>query len=268
LPVRVEHIEGDNFLVNGLLKVKLGDPRYFDDASWTVSYDPKAQAWVSYHDWHPNLLLPGKNTFLSVKENGIWVHNVLANSYCNFYGVDYPFELEYQTTTSRDVTTLRSIEYYMEVFRYAPNDYDRFHVLDFNFDEAVVYNTEQCSGLLRLNLSPKNNAPLIVQYPQVNPTFIDILYSKEEHRYRINQFWDITDDRGEFNLAAQRMIWNTQPNGYIRDLNANNLNYNKFEIQRKKFRHYTHSVLLRRRVSGPNKMIVSLTANKKLRSPR
>lgn len=267
IPDRVTYISGDNFLVNGVLPIKLGDLRYFQKASWTISYDPKAQGWLSYHDWHPTLLLPGKNTFLSILNNTMWLHNYLCDSYCNFYSIDYPFEIEYNVNTIQDVNTLRSIQYQLEVYRYADNCFDRFHVLDFNFDEAVIFNTEQCSGLLRLNLEPKNNPHLMVNYPIINPTFIDILFSKVEQHYRFNQFWDITDDRGEFS-TAERMIWITEPNGYIKNLNPVNLNYNKAEFQRKKFRHYTQTILLRRLVSGTRKMLVQLVNNKNLNSPR
>lgn len=272
----ITYVDRDNFLVNNSLPIKLGDPRYFEDASWTVSWDPKNSTWVSWHDWHPNLLIPGKNTFMSIlndhtnpaRANGIWVHNSRCDSYCNFYDVDYPFEVEYQVHTVQAVNTLRSIEYIMEVYKYADNCYDRFHVLDFNFDEAVVYNTEQCSGLLKLNLSPKGDPTRILQYPQVNFATIDILYSKEEQKYRFNQFWDITQDRGEFNPIAERVIWNTSANGYVRTLNPNNLNYSKTELQRKKFRHYVTNVLLRRNVSGNRKMLIMITNNKNLSSPR
>lgn len=285
----VTYVNRDNFLVNGILPIKLGDPNYFEDASWTASFDPKSGAWLSWHDWHPNLCLPGKNTFMTImndhpnpnRSNGIWIHNQRCDSYCNFYDVDYPFEVEYLVNTIQTVNSLRSIEYIMEVYHYANNCRDRFHVLDFNFDEAVIYNTEQCSGLLRLNLTPKNNAPMIVQYPQVNPTFIDILFSKEEQKYRFNQFWDITDSRGEFPIGspyppptpnvgsyAERMIWNTAANGYVRNLNPANLNYSKDPLQRKKFRHYANFVLLRRRVSGDRKILVMIANNKNLLSPR
>ncbi len=283
------YVDRDNFLVNGTLPIKLGDPVFFDDASWTVSYDPKTQSWISWHDWHPDLMLPGKNTFLSVKNtnidpaknNGLWVHNEACNSYCNYYGVDYPFEVEWMVHTGNQVNTLRSVEYIMEVYKYADNCYDRFHVLDYNFDEAVIYNTEQCSGLLKLNLNPKNNAPVILNYPQINPTNISILYSKEEQKYRFNQFWDITDSRGEFPIGspypppppiagsyAQRMIWNTSPNGYVRTLNPNNLNYQKNQLERKKFRHYVNFVFLRKLVSGDRKILIMLAGNKNLYSPR
>jgi hypothetical protein len=286
----VTYVDRDNFLVNGTLPIKLGDPDYFEDASWTLSYDPKVGGWISYHDWHPDLLLPGKNTFLSVKninatdptkENGLWIHNTRCDNYCNYYGKDYPFEIEFMANTGATVNTLRSVEYTMEAYRYDNNCYDRFHVLDFNFDEAIVYNTEQCSGLLKLNLTPKNNAPIILSYPQINATDIQILYSKEEQKYRFNQFWDITDIRGEFPIGSpyppptpnvgtypQRMIWNTAANGYVRVLNPNNLSYSKNPLQRKKFRHYANYVLLRRLVSGSNKILVMLANTKNLYSPR
>lgn len=278
-------------MINNVItaRIELGNPMYFSDASWTISYDPKVNSWISWHDWHPDLSLPGKNTFLTIKndnatvnkQNSIWVHNQACQLYCNYYEKDYPFEVEYMVTTGNTVNTLRSIEYYMEAYHYADNCYDRFHVLDYNFDEAVIYNTEQCSGLLKLTLSPKNNAPLILKYPIINPTNIHVLFSKEEQKYRFNQFWDITDSRGEFPINsayppptpnvgsyAQRMIWNTEPNGYIRKLNTPNLNYVKDPLQRKKFRHYVNYVLLRKLVSGNKKILVMLADNKNLYSSR
>ena len=264
---RMTWLEDDIFLIDGVTRVTLGDSRYFDDASWTVSYDPKSKAWVSFHDWHPNMLLPSKNNFMSILDNGIWKHNERTDSYCNFYGVNYPFEVELVTPTGQNVNTLKSVEYLMEVFRWDDEGVDRFHVLDFNFDRAVVYNTEQISGDLRLNLSPKNNAPAIINYPQVNANTIDILYSKEEQKYRFNQFWDITDDRGEF-TTAQRILWETDPNGYTKNINPLAVNYAKPAHQRKKFRHYQSNLWLRRMVSGYHNMQLKLVNSKNQYSPR
>jgi len=277
------YVGGNNFQVDQTgLVLELGNPNspwdlYFDDASWTISYDPKGQGeWLSLHDWHPNFCLPGKNTFLTVNpldRNSLWIHNERCDLYCNYYGIDYPFEVEFTVNTGQDVNSLRSIQYLLECYKYAPNCFDRFHVLDYNFDEATIYNTEQTSGLLKLVLNPKNDPTAILQYPIINPTNINVLFSKEENKYRFNQFWDITDDRGEFFNPlipgfAQRTIWDTQPNGYVRLLNANNLNYNKADFQKKKFRHYTVSVLLRKLVSGDRKMLVMLSDVKNLLSPR
>lgn len=272
------YIPGSNkFRVNqtGLI-ISLGDPLYFTDASWTLSYDPKGDGWIGWHDWHPTLNMPGKNTFMTVNpfdKKGIWIHNVRCDLYCNYYGTNYPFEVEFMLNTGQQVNTLRSIEYIMEAYKYASNCYDRFHVLDYNFDEAIIHNTEQVSGLLKLNLSPKENPIAILGYPIIGVTDIQILFSKEENKYRFNQFWDVTDDRGEFfNPAipgfAQRPIWDTEDNGYIRRLNPVNLNYAKDPFQRKKFRHYTTSVLLRKNISGDRKILVMIANTKELYSPR
>ncbi len=269
--------------------ITLGDPRFFDDASWTISYDPKNQFWISYHDWHPELYIPTKNTFLTSKYNELWRHNDTCNLFCEYYGTEYPFEVEFPIIGGQTVSTMRSMEYILECYRRSQfNCQDQFHVLDYNFDQAVVYNTEQVSGYLNLNVFPKNNITLSLQYPQININSIDILFSKEENKYRFNQFWDITRDRGEFPIGSdypptgpvipgttilqgaydQQLLWLTEPNGYIKALNLQNLNYQKPELQRKKFRHYINFLNLTRKVSGDVNMILKIVNTKNIISPR
>ena len=380
---------------------QLENTTYFQDVSWTVSYDPKAKAWISFHDWHPELSFNSINHFMTSKTTtttipqcppgysfldgeccitvsgsdlanvfvdylpakvtldpdllcecpdgyievpaaqpcnsmnppickkvwcecppipvvdpslattwltgscdnlitydtpghvntdpqichweyeqcvpanydvgGIWKHNVRNDLFANYYGQDYPWEITLIENSGQVVNTLRSIEYQMEAYVFKnfnlprPQQMigvDRWHDLDWNFDEAIIYNSEQVSGLLTLDLSPKNNVVLLNQYPIINnPTNIQILYSKEEQKYRFNQFWDITDDRGEF-TGIERPIWITTLNGYIKDLNQANLNYIKAEMQHKKFRHYYNMLLLRKNYSGDRKMLLKLNNTK------
>ncbi len=192
---------------------------------------------------------------------GLWRHNSRTDKFANFYGIDYPWEIDLIETSGQQVTTLRSVEYMLESYVYKNEGRDRFHVLDFNFDEAEIYNSEQTSGLLKLDLSPKNNVPLITTYPIINANDISILYSKEEQKYRFNQFWDVTNDRGEFS-GVQNSIYITKLNGYIRDLNIANINLLKSSFERKKFRHYYNHVVLRRLVSGDKKMLLRLENTK------
>jgi hypothetical protein len=166
---------GTTFLLNGFTKIQLGDPLYFNDVSWTVSYDPKGDMWISFHDWHPDLTMPSKLNFISTKKNTFWRHNVSTSSYCNFYGVDYPFQVEYVLDTGQQVNTLKNLEYILESYVYDIDGIDRFQILDYNFDELVVYNTEQVSGTLKLNLAPKDNPFARLTYPKVNIDSIDIL---------------------------------------------------------------------------------------------
>jgi len=254
-------------LGNFIGPVSLGDPNYFEEASWTISYDIKTSQWISWHDWHPDLVLPSKDTFCTIKGNAIWKHNFVCNSFCNYYGVDYPWEVEYEHSSGIQVNTLRSIEYYMEVYKYASNCYDRYLFLNANFDEAVIYTNEQCSGLLKLNLSDVNDPYQANLYPIYNGNSVDVLFSKVEGKYRLNTFYDLTSDRGEFS-NAERMIWLTGANGYVRNLNPQNLEYAKDVFQQKRFRNYNMTVFLRRRVSGNMKFLMLFAENKQLESKR
>ena len=274
----------DAFML-GQTPFALGDPILFEDASWTTSYDPKTKFWISFHDWHPDLVMPSKHTFMTTKENGIWKHNDACNSYCNYYGIDYPFEVEVPMVTGQTVTTVKSIEYLLECYKRSEfNCVDQFQVLDFNFDKAVVFNTEQVSGYLNLNIFPKNNITLSLDYPKYNPgnPSYDILFTKEENKYRFNQFWDITKDRGEFPIGSvypnttpvipgttilpgahtQENLWITQSNGYIKTLNPVNLDYAKDPLQRKKLRHYLNILHLKKDVSGDINMILKISNSK------
>jgi hypothetical protein len=243
------------------------DPLCFKPCHWTVSYDPKIKAWVSFHDWHPTLMIPSFQNFYTIDFNTIWKHNDRWDSFCNYYGKDYPWEIEYPLVTPNQVTTLRSFEYYMDVYKFYNDGKDFFHVLDENFDRAVIYNSEQISGLLKMKIKAKNNPLSIIAVPAIGPDYIEILASKEENKYRFNQFWDITNDRGEF-TGTKLPMWNTDCSGYKKLINPDYVNYNKPALQHKKFRHYGNRVILRKNISNDNKMILKIANVKNLNSPR
>ena len=213
-----------------------------------------------------------ESTPANYKVGSFWRHNVRCDSFANFYGTDYPWEVELVSNTGQMVNTVRSMEYQLESYVYkgdmgfACND-DRWEDLNFNFDQSVIYNNEQVSGLLQLTPTPYNNPVLELSYPIINLNSMNILCSKVEQKYRFNQFYDITNDRGEFTNVEQS-IWDTQPNGYIKVLNTINLNYNKPPLQHKKFRHYYNNVILRRVKSENRKMLLRLNNTKLLLSMR
>lgn len=239
----------------------------FEDASWTISYDPKSQTWLSFHDWKPTFTIPGKAHFMSVDTNSIWKHNVRCDSYANFYGKDYPFEVEFISATGQQVNSVRNIEYLLEVYKTHNNCADKFHVLDENFDQAIISNSEQISGLLELNLKPKNNPVAALSYPQIQTNSIKILFSKEENKYRFNQFWDITKNRGEFSTVNVPMF-NTKANGYQYDINSQYIDYTKAALERKRFRHNVNKVWLRKTKSGDLKMLFKISNQKLTQSHR
>ena len=69
----------DVTLTDNTYPIELGDSEYFKDISWTVSYDPKSQSFISFHDWHPELALPSLNHFLTTQSIEDKVNN---EAYC------------------------------------------------------------------------------------------------------------------------------------------------------------------------------------------
>lgn len=262
---KYDHALG-KFTYSGI-PIALGDPNFFDDASWTLSYNFKTQSWISFHDWKPDWVLQTDNHFISSKQGILWKHNEVCNSFCVFYGEKRPFEIEYVIPNGVSTDVLRSIEYTMDAYKYFNDCHDFHNLLDFNFDQAVIHNIEQASGVLRLNIQPKNKLRAQSEYPILTPSFIDILYSKEEGKYRFNQFWDAVKDRSEFN-DTYKPIWYTLANGYERILNTSNIDYGKPLRYRKKFRSTWHKVVLRRMESDDVKMIFKFGLNKQVKSPR
>lgn len=251
------------------LPISLRDKRYFNDISWTLSYSPLDKAFVSWHDWHPDWTYQTDNHFMSVKDNGMYKHNENYDSFCNFYGIDYPFEIEYLSNAGQSIETVRSIEYQLEVYNYKNSGRNRFHNLNQNFDHLIVSNTEQISPLLFMthgNPNPEEN----LMYPNKTANNIvgwDIPFFKEENKYRVNMFWDTVKDRGEFSNAEYHLLA-TDESGYKSVINPLAIDINKPEEQRKKFRHYWNKFRLIKSVSGNNKMIAKLLNVKKLISPR
>jgi hypothetical protein len=212
------------------------------------------------------------SSYTSVKEpsnliSKIWHHNVRTDSFANYYGEDYPWEIEYSVITPNAITTLRNFEYTLDVYKYYNNGKDFNHILDENFDRAVIYNSEQNSGLLKLNLKTKNSPLTLLTYPVVNIDSIDIQFSKEENKFRFNQFYDITSDRGEFTNNTIPM-WITDADGYHKTINPAYVDYNKSPLEHKKFRHYGNKIILRKNISNDKKMILKLVNNKYQISPR
>jgi len=204
---------------------------------------------------------------MSVRGNSIWKHNERYDSFCKFYNIDHPFEIEFLSSSGQQVETVRNIEYILEVFKYKNSGRDRFHVHHDNFDRLIVHNTEQISPLLNL-VYGNPNAEENLGYP-IKSTNIsyDIPFFKEENKYRVNMFWDTVKNRGEFS-NAEIHLFPTDGSGYKNVVNPVAIDIDKPEEQRKKFRHYWNKFRLTKTVSGSSKFIAKMVNIKKLVSLR
>jgi hypothetical protein len=255
-------------------EVVLGDPLYFDDASWTLSYDLQKKQWISHHDWHPAMNIPAKTHFLTTitdstnSGNVLWRHNKVTNLFCNYYGIDYPFEIEYPVTTGNNVTTLESIEVFLEAYNYKADQVDRFHVYDNFFNECMVYNSEQATPMMYMVNKPYDDPYNTAGYPFFTSLGVNTYYTKQEQKYRIAMsLRDYSKDRYEFGIGATQLI-QTQPNWYTFQLNSLYYDYNKEWDQLKKMRHYKSRIFLRKSIVKYNSMNFYFAKSNMVNSPR
>lgn len=244
--------------------ISLRDTDYFQDISFTLSYSPTKKGLISWHGWFPDMIIQTEKHFMGVYGNQVWKHNNNCQSFCNYFGEDQPFILEFVANTGKETHILSSLQYILEAYKYRNDCRDKFHVLNENFDYLVVHNSEQVSPPLNLVHKPIDLYEADT-YPKPGGAGYDILYSKEENKYRINQFWDSTKDRGEF-TQSEFHLFNHSPNGVDKTINPVAIDLNKEE--RKKFRHYINKVLFSKRVSGSVKLLVKIVDFKLRNSPR
>jgi hypothetical protein len=253
---------GFYFISGGIrVAVTLGDPNFFQDASWTLSYDTAKKEFVSFHDWHPSYHVPSSNHFLTTTDNQLYRHNATVQSYANFYSQDFPVELQYYTNTQLTETILQSVEWILESYQYTPNTTDKFLNYDGSWDTIMLSNREQNSTIQNMTLKPWDNPYAALAYPQfIGPTR-NVLYQKVENKFRCNDFYDFTNDRGQFTLANVPMF-TTDPNGYTFSTTAGYMNLLKPWNQQKRFRYKGTSIFFRKSNLGNNSLTI-LSANTK-----
>lgn len=246
--------------------ISLTNTNYFEDVGWTLSYSPEGKCFISYHDWRPDGVIQTEQHFITIKGNTAWKHNEATDSFCNFYGKDYPFEVELSSSTGEQVHILDSLEYILEGIVYKNNGQDKFHNPLANFDKLIVRNSEQVSGLLTL-VPETFDVYTNDTYPLFNGSGYNVLYSRVENKYRIAQFDDITRDRGDFTGNQYPLLF-SHPSGYRYIINPTAINFTKPADERKPFRHYTNFVWLSKSVVGATRLTLKWVNLKRTLSRR
>lgn len=221
LPLRediVYNATTDTFTVNGQT-IELGDPQYFCDISFTISYYFEGKFWISFHTYLPKFYVGDNNKFYSSEGDSVWVHNISETTYNTYYGVVEPYILEHPFIYQYQDELIQAVKDYTKVERRV--DANTFvQTNDIFFNKVIIYNDQQCSGTLNLIPKPKNNMSAYLTYPRYNVDSRDILFVKSDNFYNYNGFWDIVQD-------YTQPIWlrDCTSDSENKVLNTNNLNY-------------------------------------------
>jgi hypothetical protein len=142
------------------------------------------------------------NTVYTDKGNAcLWRHVDTPLIYNNFYGNIEPYIIEYPFAYSYHDEIAHNIQDYTKVYKYVDTednnvwaDYAKYELDDAWFNKAILYNGQQCSGILTLVPKPVNNLQAYMLYPILGNDEKTITYTKSDNFYQYNTFWSITKD--------------------------------------------------------------------------
>lgn len=232
---------GDNENQKRNTIIQLTDPTYFCNKSWTISFSFLTNSWISWHSFQPNGYVEYSDYFQAILNNDpnlsnnctVWDHNSTFSLWNNYFGVDYPYILEYPFIYKFENQILQSVKDYCTVLQYT--DFDQF--IEPNeviyFDNVIAFNNQQCTGTR--NLIVKNNTSLFQsrQYPKYNPSSIDILVTKDDNFFNYNMLWDsvVSPDVNIWKNVCGTTIGNKILNDS--NINYNNQSYKKYPLRAK-----------------------------------
>lgn len=148
--------------------IGFGNPRYFTQGGWTVSYYPEMKVWGSRHSYRPRLYTNTSEFLISFAENSSWEHTNKENP-GRFYGQLYNFEVEYiDNTGAGEAKLFSNMFYWAESFLPDQNSVsESFRISSPVFDEFYAYNSTQITGL-PTTINYLNNARLVDRIWYIN----------------------------------------------------------------------------------------------------
>lgn len=265
----VDYTISGSTILYGETPISLTDTRYFKDASWTMSYKADEGYWIGWHDHHPIAYLNDTENLFSISSNSvIYKHDPYATTFCNFYGITYPHGFKIPVNDGQNISLLNTIEY-----QAIGQTYDEFlnttTYLDKNYNKVIISNNEQISGELNITQPKRNSITSFLKSISYNSSTnqFDVQVNKSENKFRINDFFDITKDRGELSNTPSSLI-NFDQTGYKFTINQSAIDYNKSQFQRQRFRHKFSEVYFELTDSSIYKMIFNLSNFKTTYSAR
>lgn len=230
--------------------ISITDSEFFENKSWTVSYSPKVDQFISFYSFKPNNYISNETYFQTVYNSPASVHSHLltAQSYQVFNGTLHPFILEYITKSQYSTDYLKAVSYISEFRRYQDN-LNYYLVQNKTFDKALIYTDSQTTGYLSLIPKQDNNQYQQVAYPKLtlinSIPHTEILVDNVQNQYNFNQFQDRVND---INISKNNSIqtqFNTNPilqynpnNPAYKELNTKALNYQLYQQKRNLFNDY------------------------------
>ena len=199
----------------------------FENKSWTISYHPDSQGFISYHSYLPYYMFNTQNHFYTFKDNEGFKHN--EGNFQTYYDLKYPYIVEY-TVPYQTTNLIDNINYYNKVYSFDATTNNWIEQPLSTYDRLIVYNDTQATPELDIIVS--NPTPFQSVQNILNT---EILATKSEEDWNISGFIDYTNTT---NTSIFTTDWTQLQNQYPIDkvLNQAKLNLNQSVFDLKQFR--------------------------------
>lgn len=136
-----------------------------------------------------------------VNTGTLWRHLTDTKLTNNFYGNIEPYVIEYPFFYQFQDEILQNVKDFTKAYKYLPipdgvyNDNAKIETNNQYFNKVIIYNGQQCTGLLKLVPKPVHNLSAYNLYPIYNTDSKTIMYTKSDSFYQYNTFWSVVIDR-------------------------------------------------------------------------
>ena len=156
-----------------------------NEQSFTLGVDlnTEQQIFESFHDYIPQSYVWDRTNMYTTKGGGIYLHNSNEGSYRNFYGKEYPSEIEF--VALNDTETFE----YIDSFVNAEISSGTTKNIDETFNKIAVYNTTQGTGTLPTKIIGDNPGTRVnpsVEYGENG----EVKMHKVKRGFRFNNIFD------------------------------------------------------------------------------
>ena len=155
------------------------------------------------------------NNIILVESNtgSLWRHLTDTVNYNKYYGVIKPYVIEYPFYYQNQDEILQNIKDFTTAYKYIPtvsgvfNENAKVQTDDQYFNKAILYNGQQCTGLLNLVPKPMHNLQSYNSYPQYNTDSKTIIFTKSDSFYQYNTFWSVVINKSLplFNTSCESL---------------------------------------------------------------
>jgi hypothetical protein len=159
-----------------------------------MSYSLKKQEWVGWHPYMPSFYLHVQEKFYSWSQGStkLWKHN-RPNHYQTFYGVRYPFIVEYVDNPGALATKVWSgLMFQTEAKKFDTVSEEYLDQRYVTFNKGLFYNTQQTSGIV--TLAPKQDSDINYLLQQTNNVPGVAIIDRNERDWTMNSLRDIRVD--------------------------------------------------------------------------